>query len=311
MGKTTLTWEYDGLVGEGFKVYRADSPMDPENLPLPIATVGIEARAYEDETVVDNETYYYRIASYVGGTERLSEEIEHIAKKSGDPYWDNVVALLHFDDPNDAVKTEKGAAWYVHAAGSGFGEVTQDAAKFGVAGLKLNSPNRKNYYFPAINGVILTGEIFTAEVFCMPRKLSPHVFTSFFGAGDSDQQLVFNANGKIWFYRGTNALGGRLEGVGVNQYALNTYYHIAMTFDGTHIRVFVDGNKEIEVATTLGWTGNSNTRFGLGDTDIGSYNNSYRPATDVCFDELRITKGVARYTENFTPPTEPFPNFGN
>jgi hypothetical protein len=145
----------------------------------------------------------------------------------------------------------------------------------------------------------------------MPRKESSHVFTSFFGAGDSDQQLAFNANGEIWFYRGSNALGGRLEGVGVSQYALNTYYHIAMTFDGTHIRVFVDGNKEIEIATALGWTGDSNTRFGLGDNDIGNYNNSYRLATDIYFDELRITKDVARYTENFTPPTEPFPNLGN
>lgn len=227
-----------------------------------------------------------------------------------DPHWDNVVALLHFDDPNDVVKTEKGATWYIHKVNNGFGEVTQNAAKFGAAGIKLNSPSSANYYYPFTAGIILTGEIFTAEVFCMPRRTASQIFTSFFNMGDGDQVLTFNANRQVLFHRGSNALGGALTSVGVNQYALDTYYHIAMTFDGTHIRVFVDGNKEMEIATAMGWTGQSTTRFGLGDTDIGSYNSSYRQATDAYFDELRITKGVARYTEDFDPPTEPFPNRG-
>lgn len=236
-------------------------------------------------------------------------DIEWEEKGVGDPHWDKVVSLLHFDDPNDAVKTEKGATWYIHEVNSGFGEVTQNAAKFGVAGLKLNSPRGANYYFPATDGVILSGEIFTAEVFCMPKKQTSYIFATLLVEGDSDQILYFNDNGNIRFHRAAGAPGGYLVRDGVNQYTLNTYYHIAMTFDGTHIRVFVDGNKEIEIATASGWVGYSSTRFCLGDTDIGSYNSSYRQATDTYLDELRITKGVARYTENFTPPTEPFPNF--
>ena len=224
-----------------------------------------------------------------------------------DPYWSSVVALLHFDDPNDVVKTEKGATWYVHEINSGFGEVTQNAAKFGAAGLKLNSPPGTNYYFPATDGVILTGEIFTAEIFYMPRKLPSFVFHVYFGGGDSDQQLVFDNEGRINFYRGKNSPGGSLSSVGINQYTLNAYYLIAMTCDGTHIRAFVDGNKEIEIATAVGWTGYLTSRFSIGDVDTGIYNSLYRQSTNVYLDELRITKGIARYTESFTPPTNPCP----
>lgn len=307
MAGIRLEWAQFGDF-DSFDVIRSAAPMDINSLPSPIAT-NLPTMYHVDTTVVEGATYYYRVVAWRDGVSKVSEEVVLQAVSNFDEHWDKVVALLHFDDPNDAIKTEKGAAWYIHRTNSGFGEVTQGAAKFGMAGLKLNSPSGENYYFPAINGVILTGEIFTAEVFCMPRRLFSHIFTSFFDLGDSDQLLYFRDDGKISFYRGSNALGGRLEGVGVSQYTLNTYYHIAMTFDGTHIRVFVDGNKEIEIATTLGWTGNSNTRFGFGDIDIGGYNGPYRQATDVYFDELRITKGVARYTESFTPPDAPFPSY--
>jgi hypothetical protein len=33
------------------------------------------------------------------------------------------------------------------------------------------------------------------------------------------------------------------------------------------------------------------------------------PGRGIFMDEVRVTMGVARYTSNFSPPTEPFPDF--
>lgn len=80
--------------------------------------------------------------------------------------------------------------------------------------------------------------------------------------------------------------------------------HLAATRYGNQIYLFVNG--------VLGASGLwANTVYNSGtQVCVGGYYNYESPY--ACFkghiDDLRLTKGVARYTANFTPPTEPFPN---
>ena len=76
----------------------------------------------------------------------------------------------------------------------------------------------------------------------------------------------------------------------------NAWYHIAVVRSGTNVYQFVNG-------TQLGSTVTSSQNFVDGPTYVGyggaGYLNGY-------INDLRITKGVARYTSTFTPPTTAF-----
>lgn len=81
--------------------------------------------------------------------------------------------------------------------------------------------------------------------------------------------------------------------------AANTWYHLAAVRSSSSVKVYLDGTQiGSAVTSTANHTG---TTWWVGrdfDTDTGLYG---------YIDELRITKGVARYTANFTPPTKTFP----
>jgi hypothetical protein len=90
---------------------------------------------------------------------------------------------------------------------------------------------------------------------------------------------------------------------------VNTWQHIALTRSGSAFRLFVNGI--LVGSATLATTYAQQAR----DYVIGSYFNATPalPATSVSpfqgyIDELRVTSGVARYTEAFTPQAAPGAN---
>ncbi|WP_202758269.1 hypothetical protein [Delftia acidovorans] len=59
---------------EGVHVYRSTEPMDAGALPAPIATLAASAAEYVDSDVLPGQTYYYRIAVFLGAESSLSAE---------------------------------------------------------------------------------------------------------------------------------------------------------------------------------------------------------------------------------------------
>src|SRR6185437_4647016 len=81
----------------------------------------------------------------------------------------------------------------------------------------------------------------------------------------------------------------------------NTWYHVAFVRSGNTITAYVNGVQYGSPVTDSSTATFNNQVF------IGSYADSYGKFQGY-IDELRVTKGVARYLANFTPPNAPFPN---
>jgi hypothetical protein len=106
---------------------------------------------------------------------------------------------------------------------------------------------------------------------------------------------------KIAFFYTTN--GSSTSTISAAQtFSTGVWYHVAYVRNGSSFRLFVDGTEKTAGATISGTLFNGTAPFNVGRTADGSnFLNGY-------IDDLRITKGVARYTANFTAPTKAFPD---
>ena len=89
--------------------------------------------------------------------------------------------------------------------------------------------------------------------------------------------------------------------------AAGTWYHFAISRSGTQTKMWIDG-------TQVGSTYTDSTNYLESQVTIGAYSaggSSYTGSTPAYFDEIRISKGAARYTANFTPSTTAFVNDAN
>ena len=120
---------------------------------------------------------------------------------------------------------------------------------------------------------------------------APTTLNGFVFGYTSANVLVFNFN-----YSGAIVTG-------VTVIPANTWTHVAVSRNGNTFRLFVNGVLDATATSTNSQTTNAGDIFYVGRSgyDSGRIVTGY-------LDDVRITKGVARYISNFTPPIARMPN---
>jgi hypothetical protein len=114
-------------------------------------------------------------------------------------------------------------------------------------------------------------------------------------------ELYNNSGTYQWYFVGVSG-GTTFVSIGANAAApsLGTWYHIAFVRSGNSWYIFQAG-------TQVGSTGSSSASIsdnsGLVYIGLNAGTTMY---LDGWLDEFRVSKGVARWTSNFTPPTAPY-----
>jgi hypothetical protein len=112
-------------------------------------------------------------------------------------------------------------------------------------------------------------------------------------------QLYWRSTGtSIAFAIGSTIL---LQDSSATRVVANQWYHVAVTRSGTTARLFIDGTQVASATDSSSLTNSLPLSIGTQFSTSTNYLNGY-------VDELRITKGVARYISNFSVATVPFPN---
>jgi len=117
--------------------------------------------------------------------------------------------------------------------------------------------------------------------------------------GSANNSFVLETVGtNIDFYWVSGTTVYSLQDIGA--IALNQWIHVAVARNGNSIYGFINGSLAKTGSITQTLNDPSSAITVGGNIAGGGGWNGY-------IDDLRVTKGVARYTANFTPPTEAFP----
>lgn len=216
-----------------------------------------------------------------------------------DPHWANVVSLLHFDgvDGSTTFTDQKGKSW----TPAGSAQLDNAQVKFGSASGLF--PGSSLIQTAAHSDWELEDGDFTLEMWFRATSIGTRMFLcgqSNGGASTVRNLLEITASGKLRYL--TGASPSFVEVVGSTTLSTGTWYHLAATKSGTTRRVFVDGVLDGSATNAAAILPNSGV-FCIGRA--GSYSGL---TANGHIDDFRATKGVARYTSSFTPPTEAFPD---
>ena len=216
------------------------------------------------------------------------------AAGGGDPYWANVVSLLHFDgaDGSTTFTDQTGKTW----TANGDAQIDTAQSKFGSASLLLDGGDDDATHASSADFGFGTGD-FTWECFVRRVNANCVIFDNRYSGADTASIVTFiDPSGNLCFY---HAGYGTVTGSGATVPA-TTWTHVAWCRSSGTLRMFIGGVMVSATSMTSDMGSSRPIRIGRDVVNNADYSGH--------IDEVRITKGVGRYTANFTPPSAPFPN---
>jgi len=225
---------------------------------------------------------------------------------SSDPGFDSVSLLLHGDDSDGAVAFTDSSADPKPVTTAGNTMISTTQSRFGGSSMYFDGA-RDYITVPSHPSLSMGASDFTIEMWIYKLADNPEASRLWNPDGDlyADANLGIDATGKLVSY-------GTSTGSSWNAWAFGTgvaipngvWKHVALVRSGDTVTLYVDGVGTV-LTTTLGTT----ALYDGGYTHvIGGQGPGLDRAFNGYVDDFRVTKGLARYTANFTPPVQAFAN---
>lgn len=239
------------------------------------------------------------------------DKIKTTDAADGDAHFPKVEALLPFDGTNGATSTTDLSDRGYTVTFGGDAEISTAQSKFGGSSLSLDG-NGDYVDLPRATNQLVS-EDFTIEFWFRINSGAGSetvgLFGSYYTGDGSGEGMLMQSTATYnqvffqWHYGDSDwAYLNQTQGTRT-ALSNNTWYHVAVTRSGNTWRLFLNGTQEDSVTQSGALSDSGST------TRLGNYGPSGTASHGLngYIEDFRITRGVARYTSNFTAPTSAHP----
>jgi hypothetical protein len=229
----------------------------------------------------------------------------------GDRYFSNVSLLLHGNGTNGSTTIIDNSPTPKTVTAVGNAQISTAQSKFGGASILFDG---NGDYLTTVDdaGFRFGTSDFTVEAWVYQVARSTYL-ANIVGNGFYDQvkdngwNMDILSTGIARFYTSGSGQTPEIVSSGTTVVPLNTWTHFAAVRSGSTLTLYLDGAAEGSISSTQNenWTG-ANAILRVGTVGIYQGLGLSQYSLNGYIDDLRITKGVARYTANFIPPTAAF-----
>lgn len=317
---TDNTWHHIALVRNGGNVYafldgiQYTLTTSLSTTALVNGTNGATSRSIGGQSAGTNRSLngYIDDVRVTKGVARYTSNFtppgSHIATQhpDTDPWWLNTVLALRMDGTSGSTTFTDLKGKTVTAVGNTSVSLAQSkfgqAAYFDGTGDYLSVPDTDDWYF----GV---GD-FTIETWARFDAAAPNYQTIASQFVDANNWWFFrkelSSDNKLtcYFRVGGTVKANYIMTSSWSTFTADTWYHLALVRSGSTIYIFIDGVSQTLTATVA-----------ISTNDVGNIASPLYVGSDTTYpmqgylDDLRVTKGIARYTANFTPSEKPLPTY--